>query len=62
MSRLMLWDVIIFVIGPVLAIVALLVAARAVNGNWRFGMRGLLMLLTLIALGMGAIAVLTKSQ
>jgi hypothetical protein len=58
----MLWEVSLFLLGPALAIAALLVATRAANRNWQFGLRGVLMLLTLVAVGMGAVAVLMNAK
>ena len=58
----MLLDLSLFLLGPALAIAALLLARRAANRNWQFGLGGLLMLLTLVAIGMGAVAVLMKAK
>ncbi len=58
----MAWDMLFFLLGPVLAIASLLLARRLVTRNWQFSFTGLLMLLTLAAVGMGAIAVLLRAK
>jgi hypothetical protein len=48
-------DVVAFIVGPVILVTLLLLGVRAANRNWRFSMRGMLMLITLLAIGMAAI-------
>ena len=45
----MAWDIFFLMLGPTLAIAALLLTRRLVTRNWQFSFRGLLMLLTLAA-------------
>jgi hypothetical protein len=58
----MAWDIFFLLLGPTLAIAALLLTRRLVTRNWQFGFRGLLMLLTLVAVSMAAIAVIVKAK
>jgi hypothetical protein len=58
----MMWEIVYTLLGPTLAIAALLLMRRLVTRNWQFGFRGLMMLLTLVAVAMGAVAVLLHSK
>jgi len=55
-----LTDIILLMLGPILLVTLVLVARRAAVSNWSFSLKGILMLITLLAISMGAIAALVR--